>query len=1293
MQKRMTWVVVAMMLGVTALVAHQAWRQPAMAQDSPQAKVRQLPEGTVKGPIELADGESLNGAGVGKTIIDATGCDSGVVVKGGSGAVISDLTVQNASGTGVLVRGAQNVTIRRVRTTANAIGVSVADAKGGRIENVISDNNPFGIVVSGGSGIAVVNNTVAACSEVGISVSACPKAAVFNNCVVGSAVCLNVDDPETVAIDHNLYFGMYVGQMKGQTPKQALTAWQYITSEGGKGGLDAHSVQMPVEFKDAKGGDFTPTSVLTWALDRTVTAEWGAPELAGVKAPQTDILGQPRTGRVDLGAVETVIKAPRAADGELTVSSDDGLKSAGAFTKDGKLVAYFFHNMPLPKGKHAFWVPARDYLGQPIPAGKYDVRLAESDLRWTFVNVIADNGELPAGEATASMNPKMLAFAGKDTLVMLQGPSEDHTQVRGLDAATGKVKWHMSSCVEAQGLAVGKDGKVYVLVKYNTDSRLTRLDAATGKVEPFPNSKVGHVFLQIGKPYTMAALGDRLYVADREANKLHMISMAEGKMLGALAIAAPRCVASDEKAGLLWVISDQTLVALDAEGKKVAESKAVEDPAALAVCEGQLAVASTKTGKVHFLNASDPKSIKVVSELGKGDGPFGKFEADRFLFQRRGNWSREDDLTVSLALDASGRLGVAESGRRVALFDAKGKQQWFTFGVFGNWTHPSYSTGNRRMWDTEMDFSFMLDEKTGTWQVEALWDSSLVWNRIRQDGPVIPLGDLGKDTAYILLQHPHRNKGDQPQLTIARLDGFEWVPVQVFYSENKTTVVREDSNGDGKITTDDKATTVLDAQGNPMPYYLFARFTFLLPDGSISVMANPQPRLWKPSGFNDKGMPLYEGKNYTSPFEKTWALDSSVYDGKPGGMVDQWCGPVVMGQLDDGGYVMQVIMRGSGGTGLNNGAGTDLAGYAPDGTRRWVHPLAQYKGIAGMGTADDITVTTVFYNNEKIVVDGDGLRLGGFCEAPQLRYTGYWVDHPNLRVFKMLDNRVYVTVGNNYSGRHNWYRLDNQESLKKSRQPFEVSAERAKELVALDWQFAPPVGRPPQPQIRIKRLDKALSIDGDLEKWRKANVPVTIVVRPSSGMDGPGDCSGIIRMAYEGQNLYFQILQFDDVPTFHQRDHMFQQDAVELAINATFPNGFQFIAYKNPDGQDMIHRHRFMQGEIPAIKLRPEHAKRIVKVLDNAKDVTERDVLERLYGVDLSKSKVIVTEFVLPMDKETYAQAEADVVELGSGKSFWIGFFVDDNDEPYTDVQGVAAWPATFGMFSPKEEGAVATCE
>jgi hypothetical protein len=316
-------------------------------------------------------------------------------------------------------------------------------------------------------------------------------------------------------------------------------------------------------------------------------------------------------------------------------------------------------------------------------------------------------------------------------------------------------------------------------------------------------------------------------------------------------------------------------------------------------------------------------------------------------------------------------------------------------------------------------------------------------------------------------------------------------------------------------------------------------------------------------------------------------------------------------------------------------------------------------------------------------------RWRGFGEAPELFFVGYWVSPANFAMFKMPDNKIHFLIGDHASTKIPWYRLDKQASLKKTKESFRLSVERAKELAALDWKYARPVAGPPQPTITIPRLAQPLPIDGDLEKWRKTGI-APIVVRPTSS---PADSSGLIRLAYEGQNLYFQILQFDDVVTFHQKDSAYQQDAVELAINGTFPNGFQFTVFKNVEGKERIWRHRFMQNKIPPRDLDPAHAPRVIRVLDNAEAVTEREILEGLYGVDLSQAKVIVTEFKLPMDKETWAQAESDIAELGPGKTFWIGFFLDDNDDPYTDVQGLSQWPATFGMFSPKEDGALAVCE
>jgi hypothetical protein len=471
---------------------------------------------------------------------------------------------------------------------------------------------------------------------------------------------------------------------------------------------------------------------------------------------------------------------------------------------------------------------------------------------------------------------------------------------------------------------------------------------------------------------------------------------------------------------------------------------------------------------------------------------------------------------------------------------------------------------------------------------------------------------------------------------------------------------------------------------------------YLQPDGSILGM-DSTPTIWKRLGLNAKGVPVYRGQDYgQSLFHPDWKKDLSPYDFEPDYLNTKGAGGngiVAAGLLSDGGSVIQAWLRNSGDSPGNNGAGTDLCGYGPDARRRWVHQLAQWRGIAGLGTVDDISLTAVSSRCEFLAVDADGLGLGGFCEPPQLKYPGYWIDHPNLRLFKMPDGRLHATNGDNCSGRHPWYRLDNQESLKKIKTSFRLPEDRASVLASAEWKPASLTDRPPTPRVHVSHLAQPLPIDGDLEKWRKASVQPSIIIGPSGVMESAGDCSGIIRLAYEGQNLYLQVLQFDDVPTFHQRDLMFKQNSVELAINGAHPNGFQFIVYKNPDGQDMVHRHRFYQHSIPARKIAPEHAPRLVRVLENAEAVTERAALEQLYGEDLSTSKVIVTEFMLPMDKNVWAGAETDAVPLKSGQEFWIGFFLDDNDHLYTDHQEFSVWPATFGMFSPKEDGAIAVCE
>ena len=63
-----------------------------------------------------------------------------------------------------------------------------------------------------------------------------------------------------VRLDHNLYFSLFVGKMAGQIGRKTLGDWESLS------GQDAHSVQLPVAFRDSKNGDYRPAGMLPWLL-------------------------------------------------------------------------------------------------------------------------------------------------------------------------------------------------------------------------------------------------------------------------------------------------------------------------------------------------------------------------------------------------------------------------------------------------------------------------------------------------------------------------------------------------------------------------------------------------------------------------------------------------------------------------------------------------------------------------------------------------------------------------------------------------------------------------------------------------------------------------------------------------------------------------------------------------------------------------------------------------------------------------------------------------------------------
>ena len=772
----------------------------------------------------------------------------------------------------------------------------------------------------------------------------------------------------------------------------------------------------------------------------------------------------------------------------------------------------------------------------------------------------------------------------------------------------------------------------------------------------------------------IAVLGDRIYFADAGANKLWYGSRTQPALAASFDMAAPSSPAADAQTQVIWLISGgQKILAIAPDGAIVAESTAVPSPAALAVRDGRLAVASRDTGKVHLFDVSDPRQLKALGTVGRGDGPYGEILPDRFRFQHApGN----ENSAVYLALGPKNVLVVADLNR-ILLFDGGGKLLWSDFGSWGGGFVPS-NTVIGRIWDPSFSQSFRVDSATKSWKPEAYWDIEVPKDQWH--------GDFSKQGKMFAVFRDGKNN-----LYIARYDGYKVMPVLGFFYDQqaRATTMRKYTH-DGKLDAQDKGVPLVDGAGKPVSYQLSNGYEEVMPDGELHFFANcgSAALCWRCAGLDADGVPIYrwaDTRAYSvSPAISPYNFEKFQADGMIGGKPD-----------GEGGMIGIRTVPGSPNTALLNTGGTDVIAIGAGGQVRWVKDMAEYGYVNNIVTQNGVFVAGIGTTTELAAFNRDGLGLGSFCWPERANWTGLWYDHTTaVMSYKGQDGRFYFTTTDYIQNANQWFRLESN-NVRESRTPLVLDEATARRLAALPA-FDPKASavKPATPMVRIPHLAQELPIDGDLVKWRTAGIEPRIIITPDTAVGvkgGPKEASAVIRLAYRDGALYGQILRFCQVVVLdHPVSRAFLQDTVEMAING-FIEGFKFNITKTSDEGDVIQRQSWYGT--PETRLTPASAPRMVKVLDNARDVEERHMIEAIYGEDMSDCKVIIYEFKLPIDKETYKGGEDRIFSLEPGKSFWLGFMIDDNDQPGADIQNFLLWPATYATFVPKELGAIATCE
>jgi Periplasmic copper-binding protein (NosD) len=1275
-------------------------------------QVIQLPDGEIAlGDVTIPAGVHLRGAGYRKTIVNAASFRNGFIIRNSSGSEISDLAVRNARENAILLSHSDHVTLARLELRGNLTGLLIDRLAHGRVENLIIAKNRTGASLALCENTVLTNCTVADNTAIALTVSGARHVAIFNNLLVNSPTGVYVaTNNEGLAVDHNLYFASFLGKFEGQATRTTLPGWQRLT------GLDGHSLKMPVDFIDAARGDYRVVSVLPWAPNRATTAGWGVPNLAGFDAPARDILGNPSDGAIDLGAFKGSCAvnpaASRRPDGSFTVSSADGVKSAGLYDGRGVQKAVLFQNLPVPRGKHEFWLPSRDQWNRLLPAGQYEVRLVESQLNNPYLGLAGTFNRTSDPLDSCSWPEEQFAFDAQDRLYILQNAFENGMGIRALDAAYKAHRWMVPGGGGNIGAAVD-DTWLYFL-QWNSGARqhnLRKINLETGVIDPIAPGHANRFFDNwfSGETYGMAFLGGRLYVSDPVQGRIFHAAAMDPKFTQSFPVPGALSVTADVKTGLLWVInSEGKLLALDPTTGAVKASAA---PSAgikrISANNGRLATLSSVVGKVQVFDAVDPAHLKLLQTIGDGTGPFGPQKPDRFWFQEPSH----DKMHV--AINSNGDVAVVDA-QRISFWGSDGSLKKQGLGFWGQHNSLGRFAGDKdvRIWGIDGRYSIKMDCARKRWTPDHYWrlpdfpySERAPMNFFSTGGKNfglshVTLGDPGKTADHKLkTAAPIDPKQATQGILVVRFEERNAVPVSLYYfnSMKQTLVELHDGNKDGMIDGKDQAQVIRKADGNPVSFPGDRYGGLPWDESGDLVYAGGQ--IVKMTGLDpSKTWPVYD-----------WAAPRAIprsFDGKSLVMLSPYDyktpenlgSSVQLARMSDGGYASSIGLRTSGGTGLANGAGTDIAGFGKDGMFRWIFRLNNLEGSEGVQSvpAHNLVMGMTTTHCDYMVMDNDGLGLGVLAMPKEAHWKGMWSDHAQQQqAWLGNDGQPYYILGDYAANGFHWFAITGMEKTKRQRVPVKLAAPTAAQLASEPGMKPVTAEKLPSPQVTIRRLAKPFTIDGRLDKWRAAGIVPVAIVTPETGsadIKGPRDCSAVIRLAYQGSDLYVQTIVFDDVVTFHQNvDRMYQQDGIEMAING-FMEGFKFNVALTADQGPVVFRNKFA---VKADRLYTnEQVPRSIRVFDSAGDVEERGLIEAVYGVDLAQSKVIVTEFKLPLTPQVGLEGDPALIKtVRPGGTCWIGFYINDNDMPGGDVQKFLAWPATYGTFNQRESGARATFE
>ncbi len=630
---------------------------------------------------------------------------------------VSGLTFRG-TGQGVKIEKCLAVWVERSTFEGLSRGLAAEGADLLGIESCVFNRCTIAAFLRSSARVTVKHATIAGSSAAGLVVLAGGGARVENSVFAGNNTNLIADE---VSGASSITMDSVLSGTSGSCGSLPVTAnpYEWLAASG----YGLHSVCVPPSFVAPDRGDLRIDPAVTWGGGLPgIYVEPQSRMMSAMMSLLHDRDSRPfslRDGRVCVGAYDYPDPRPASGWREIATLKRCQLRqSAGVYRPDGTLLRTLLADAT---GVAELYWDGLDDLGQPVPAGEYEVRSVSHDVQIVDDGAVGDNGcamgayncdnadrvvALPDGgfvittiydEAgyplrryASSGQPVFAAnFAEKDFtggLALVGGVSPRR------DTRDGDVP----PTIDVEGF-VGAVGK-------GEGTKLIRLTASCERAKMANGAESYAIFAPgekaPGGVAGVAVIGQIAFVGIPDLNLIRSFDLASGQKKSDWPLPGVSDVATDENR-VLWAIAGKEVVSLKPDGalgKRYATG--LETPQYLAAGAGRLAVIDRKAAKVAWLDAASGKVLRVLGRE-RPKGEWTPVASDLF----------SDPRDAAIAPD--GRLLLCEHARLRCLWPESGA---VAFEALSNFMDTAVVHPTKPEFVYCWPGIFRVDPKTGAWE-------------------------------------------------------------------------------------------------------------------------------------------------------------------------------------------------------------------------------------------------------------------------------------------------------------------------------------------------------------------------------------------------------------------------------------------------------------------------------------------------------------------------------------------------------------------------------------------------